>query len=40
MKETATLVLSVVNSFLLLVILTLIVDIKHNIKKDKHDKMV
>ena len=41
MNETVTLILSVVNSFLLLTILIIVVDIRYNIKnKDKHDKMV
>ena len=40
MEETITLLLTVVNSFLLLVILTMVIDLRYNIKnKDSHDKM-
>jgi hypothetical protein len=41
MNETKILILYVVNSFLLLTILTIVIDIRYNIKnKDKNDKMV
>jgi len=41
MNETKILILYVVNSFLLLTILSVVIDIRYNIKnKDKHDKMV